>query len=65
MDVLPMYGDRVRVPVGAGIFHGFVVYANGNTPIPYVIVEMHLPDVEPYQATFLLSDIELDPEPPS
>ena len=62
MDVLPIAGDRVRVPVGAGVFEGIVVDAYDTGYEPQVTIEIHLPYAEPYTATFPMQYVEPVPE---
>jgi hypothetical protein len=62
MDVLPIPGDHVRVPVAFGFFYGVVVNARNVGRKSYVTIEIHLPDVEPYTAAFPLEYVEPVPE---
>lgn len=62
MDVLPIPGDRVQVPVDHNMFKGYVVHAYDTGSQPRVTIEIHIPDVEPYTATFPLKYVEPVPE---
>jgi hypothetical protein len=68
MDVLPIPGDRVRVPIGPNYFYGVVANARNVGVHAFVTIEIHLPDTdEPYTATFSLEHVEPIPddvEPP-
>ncbi len=64
MDVLPIPGDWVQVPVGHSIFEGIVVNTSDTGSEPRVTIEIHIPDVPPYTATFPLRYVEPVPGRP-
>jgi hypothetical protein len=61
MDILPIAGDHVRVRVGHSFFDGVVAHAYESGGKSRVTIEIHLPDVEPYTATFPLEYVEPAP----